>query len=102
MPPHPLTNFDIIDYFKDEPRFNGIYSKDNLPKLKEGVYVINLDQSKNTGTHWVVVFVKSNELIYFDSFGIEHIPEAILKFIENKNIKTIFFKVQSKNSIICG
>ena len=53
MPPHPLTNLEIIDYFKNEPRFNGVYSRNNLPKIKKGAYVINLDRSKNTGTHWV-------------------------------------------------
>ena len=36
MPPHPLTNFEIIEYFRDEPRFDGVYSRNNLPKLKEG------------------------------------------------------------------
>ena len=51
-PFHPLTNFEIIEYFKDEPRFNGVYSRNNLPKkIKKGAYVINLDHSKNTGTH---------------------------------------------------
>ena len=43
--PHPLTNFEIIDYFKGEPRFNGVYSRNNLPKTtKDGAYVINLDE----------------------------------------------------------
>ena len=50
-PFHPLTIFEIQDYFKDEPRFNGVYSRNNLPELKKGAYVINLDHSKNTGTH---------------------------------------------------
>ena len=49
MPPHRLTNYEIIDYFKDEPRFNGVYSRNNLPKFKNGAYIINLDHSKNTG-----------------------------------------------------
>ena len=57
MPPHPLTNFEIIEYCKNEPKFNGIYSRNTLPKIKERAYVIDLDH-KNTGTHWVVIFVK--------------------------------------------
>ena len=57
-PFHPLTNFEIQDYFKNEKRFNGVFSRNNLPKLKKGAYAINLDHSKNTGTHWVVIFVK--------------------------------------------
>ena len=70
--PHPLTNFEIMDYFKNEPRFNGVYSRNNLPKtIKNGAYIINLDEYKNTGTPWVVLFVKNNEATYFDSFGVK-------------------------------
>ena len=85
LPFHPLTNIEINEYYKNEPRFNGVYSRNNLPnKIKKGAYVINLDEYENTGTHWVSSFVKTNEAIYFDSFGIEHIPEEINKFIGNK------------------
>ena len=52
-PFHPLTNFEITGYFKNEKRFNGAFSKNNLLKLKERAYVINLDHSENTGAHWV-------------------------------------------------
>ena len=45
MPSHPLTNFEIRNYYQNEPRFNGVYSRDNLPdKIKDGAYVTNLDQ----------------------------------------------------------
>ena len=59
LPFHPLTNIEISEYYKHEPRFNGVYSRNNLPnKIKEGAYVINLDEYENTGTHWVSLFVK--------------------------------------------
>ena len=88
LPFHPLTNIEISEYYKNEPRFNGVYSRNNLSKtIKKGAYVINLDEYENTCTHWVALFVKTNEAIYFDSFGIEHIPIAINKFIGNKKIK---------------
>ena len=74
---HPLTNIEITDYFKNEEK--QLYSRNNLPKIKKGDYVINLDHSKNTGTHWVVLSVKSSEMIYFDSFGVEYIPKEIKK-----------------------
>ena len=104
MPPHPLTNFETQEYFKNEPKFNGVFSRNNLPKtIKKGAYVINLDNSKNTGTHWVVLFVKSNEMIYFDSFGVEHIPKEIKEFIKNKDIKTNLFRICLEcNSVMCG
>ena len=103
LPFHPRTNIEISEYYKNEPRFNGVYSRNNLPKtIKKGAYVINLDEYENTGTHWVALFVKTNEAIYFDSFGIEHIPKENSKFINNndmtkpsslKRIKSNIFRI---------
>ena len=88
MPFHPLTNIEINEYYINEPRFNVVYSRNNLPKkIKKGAYVINLDEYENTGTHCIALFVKTNEVIYFDSFGIEHIPKEIEHAIGNKKIK---------------
>ena len=85
MPAHPLTNFEIQEYHKNEPRFNGVYSRDNLPEtIKKGAYVINLDEYQDVGTHWIALYVKNNEITYFDSFGVEHVPKEIKKFIEHK------------------
>ena len=96
LPLHPLTNIEISEYYSNEPRFNGVYSRDNLPKItKKGAYLINLDEYENTGTHWIALFVKTNEVIYFDSFGIEHIPKEINKFICNKEIKANIFRIQA-------
>ena len=80
MPPHLLINFEISEYYKNEPRFNGVYSRDNLLKtsaVKKGAYVINLDEYTDIGTHWIALYVKTNEVIYFDSFAVEHIPREI-------------------------
>ena len=102
MPFHPLTNIEINEYSKNEPRFNGVYSLNNLPKtVKKGAYVINLDEYENTGTHWVSSFVKPKYTVYFDSFGVEHIPEEINKFINN-DIKSTIFRIQAYDSIMCG
>ena len=57
MPPHPLTNFEMQKHYKNEPRFNGVYSRDNLPKIKDGPYIINLDEYSDNGTHWVALWV---------------------------------------------
>ena len=90
-------------YYENEPRFNGVFSRHNLlKKIKDAGYVINLDEYKDTGTHWVALFCMRNKVIYFDSFGIEHIPEEIKEFIGNKNIKTNIFRIQANNSIMCG
>ena len=104
MSPHPLTNFEIQKYYQNEPRFNGVYSRDNLPKIKDGAYIINLDEYSDIGTHWVALYVQNNNVTYFDSFGAEHIPKEIKAFIKrtshNKNIKTNFFRIQAYDSII--
>ena len=103
LPFHPLPNIEINEYYINEPRFNGVYSRNNLPKtIQKGAYVINLDEYENTGTHWITLFFKTNEAIYFDRFGIEHIPNEINKFIGNKNIKSNIFKLQAYDSIMCG
>ena len=87
MPPHPLTNFKIQKYHKNEPRFNGLFSRNNLPeynsigKIKDGAYIINLNEYADLGTHWIALLCKKNEIVYFDSFGVEHIPEEIKEFI---------------------
>ena len=89
--------------YENEPRFNGIFSRDNLlKKIKDGAYVINLDEHKDTGTHWIALFCNRNEIVYFDSFGVEHVPEEIKEFIGNKNIKAKIFRVQANDSIMCG
>ena len=103
MPPHSLTNFEIQKYYQNEPRFNGVFSRNNLPKkIKDGTYVINLDEYADVGTHWIDLFCNKNEIIYFDSFGVEHVPEEIEKFVRNKNIINNIFRVQANNSVMCG
>ena len=103
MPPHPLTNFEIQKYYQNEPRFNDVYSQNNLPKIiKAGAYGINLDEYVDFGTHWIALLCNRNEIVYFDSFGVEHIPEEIKEFIENKNIKANVSQVQANDVVICG
>ena len=61
--PHPLKNFEIHNCYKNEPRFNGVFSKNNLPKkIKDGAYVINLDEYADVGTHWIALFCKKMKL----------------------------------------
>ena len=62
MPPHPLTNFEIMKCYENESRFNGVYSRDNL------------DEYSDIETHWIALYLKNNDIAYFDSFGVEHIP----------------------------
>ena len=79
------------------------FSRNNLPKkIKDGTYVINLDEYAHVGTHWIALFCNRNEIVYFDSFGVEHVPKDIKEFIGNKNIKGNIFRVQANDSVMSG
>ena len=81
MLPHSFTNFEIQKYYQNESRFNGIYSRDDLSKIKNGAYVINLDEYSDIGTHFVAFYVHNNDVTYFDSFGVEHVPKETKKIL---------------------
>ena len=106
--PHFLKKFEIQKYYQNKPKFNGAYSRYNLPKIKDGAYVINLDDYESILAHWIALHIDSNNIrasydgIYFDSFGIKHIPKEIKKFIENKNTITNIYRIQVYNPTMCG
>ena len=95
------ANF-LQKYYQNEPNFNGVYSRNNLPKIKDGANVINLDDHKAIGTHWIALYVNDNNVTYFDSFGVEHISKEIRRFIGNKNIISNSYRIQAYDSIMCG
>ena len=101
MLPHPLRNFEVQTYFQNEPRFNGVFSRYNLPKkIKDGGCVINLDEYADIGTHWIDLFCNRNEIVNFDSFGVEHVSGEIKEFVGNKSIIANIFRVQANDSVI--
>ena len=103
MLPHLLTNFEKQKSYENEPRFNGAYSRDNLAEIKDGAYIINLYEYSGIGTHWVALYVRNNDVTYFDSFGVEHIPKEIKAFIDRfLSITTNIFRMQAYDSIMCG
>ena len=70
MPSHPLENFEIQKYYQNESKVNGVYSRYNL-----------FDEYKSIGTHWIALEVNVENVTYFDSFGVYHIPKQIKKLI---------------------
>ena len=94
MPPHPLTNFEIQKYYQNEPKFYGVYSRNNLSKIKDWSNIINLEEYESVGTHWIALYGNAENVTYFDSFGVEHIPKEIRKFIGNKNITTNIYRIK--------
>ena len=103
MIPHPLKNCEIQGYYQNECRFIGVYSRDNLhDKIKDGAYIINLDEYSDIGTHWIALYVNNKTVTYFDSFGIEHIPKEVKKFIGNRKMITNIYRIQNYDSVMCG
>ena len=98
MPPHPLTSFEIQNYYQNEPKFIGVYSRNNLPKMKEGSYVINIDKFKSIGTHWIALYANgnngSNLMVQYISIALQLniLQKEILKIIGSKNIITKFIE----------
>ena len=84
--PHPLTNFEIKAYYQNGPKFNGTYSRSNLPKnIKYEAYIINLDEYADVSTHWIALFCNRSETVYFDSL----VLNMFLKKLNNlSGIKT--------------
>ena len=85
MSPDPLKDFEKQKYVQNEPKFNGVYSRNNLSKMKD----INLNEHESIGTYWIALYVNAENVTYFNSFGVEHIPNEIRKFIRKKNITFI-------------
>ena len=75
MLPHLSTNFAMQKYYQNEPKFNGVYSRNNLPKIKDGACVINLDEHKSIGNHWRTLYGNYDIATYFDSFDVEYNPK---------------------------
>ena len=99
MLPHSLTNLEIQKYYHNKPKFNGVHSRNNLPKTRDGAYVINLDEFNSIGAHWIVR--------YFDSLGTELSPPPSPQkrknknFIGNINIITNIYWIQTNDLIMC-
>ena len=62
---------------------------------------MNIDEYEDVGTHWIALYALNNDIIYFDSFGVEHVPKEIKRLTGNKNIKTNIFRIQANNSMMC-
>ena len=93
MPPHPLTNSKIQKYYQNEPKVSGVYSRNNLPKIKDGAYGINTDEFKSMGTNWIALYVNTENVAYFGNLGVEHIPKKkIENSLEIKILTQIFIK----------
>ena len=95
-----LWNTKILSKWK---KFNGIFFRKSLPeKIKDGDYIINPDEYANVGIDWIALFCSRNEIVCFDSFGVEQVPEEIKEFNWNKNMKANIFRIQANDSVMCG
>ena len=89
-------------YYQNEPKFTRVYSRNNLTKINDGAYIINLDEYESIGTHWIALYVNAVNVTHFDSFGVKHIPKEIRKSIVNKSVITNIYRIQAHDSIMYG
>ena len=99
VPLHPLNNIEITKYFNYEPRYNGAFSRNSLPRIKDEAYVTNLDYKTNKRRYRVSLIFDKNLAIYFDFFAIEYIPKEVLNKIKDKSI-TVHFEYKIMN-LLC-
>ena len=93
MPPHSLTNLKIRKYYQNEARFNGVYPRDNLcNKIKNGAYVINLDEYEDVGTQWIALICKNNENVYFDSLELNIFLKKLKLLLDIKTSKQTYLE----------
>ena len=89
----PLNNIKIINYFNYKTRFNSVISRNNLTRIKDRVYVLNLNDKNGNS---VLSFIDRNAFVYFDFSGIEHIPQELSKIKNQKSkinqLLTIYLK----------
>ena len=103
MLPHLLTNFELQKFYQNETRFNGVSSRNNLPKkIKDGSYVINFDEYADVGTHWTTLFCGRSEILYFNSLVLNMFLKKLKRFVGNKNIIANILQIEVNISIMCG
>ena len=79
--------------------FNCVSSRDNLPTIKDGAYILNLDEKQSKRTHWILLFIERNEAVYFDSFRIECISQEVLSKFKDKSINHNIFTIQTDDFV---
>ena len=100
IPPRLLTNFEIQKYYQNEPRFNGVYSRDNLTdKIKNGTYVINLDEYSDIGTHWIAFYEMNLEL---DMSQNKFKTLLVIKILRDLRSQKNIFGIKTYDSVMSG
>ena len=96
---YPISNFKIYEILKNNKKYIGTFSKNNVPILKNNQStIVNLANSYDKGSHWIGMKLVDKKLFYFDSYGIPHIPDIIRKKYPNSKIITNIYRIQSNSS----
>jgi len=108
FPIHSLTNFEILHYSKLVGLPIDCMAKDMVPKsIPENTgLIVNLNDAGESGSHWVCCVRKNNKCLYYDSYGVQHIPtqleKCLLKSVGADNIFVSDGQNQYLISIMCG
>ena len=93
-----LWNTRVLSKWKDLM----VFFQEIICLKKNKGWIINLDEYADVVIHWIALFCNKSEIVYFDSFGAEHVHEEIKEFFGNKNIKANILRIQANNSVMCG
>ena len=93
-----LWNTRVLSKWKDLM----VFFQEIICLKKNKGWIINLDEYADVVIHWIALFCNKSEIVYFDSFGAEHVHEEIKEFFGNKNIKANILRIQVNNSVMCG
>ena len=100
---YPLSNIFINNLLKNEKSYSNTFSKDEIPLIEDNKSLIfNLQNSNQTGNHWVSLSRKNNNIFIFESFGVGHILKNIYIIYKNFNIITNIYRIQDINNNLCG
>ena len=94
MPPHRLSNFEIEKYYRNKLKLNGVCSRNHLPLIKDGAYVINLVESQSFGTHWIAVYVNCDNITLLIALELNIFWKKFKKLIVNNNITANIFGIK--------
>ena len=100
---YPISSLKIDEILKHDKNYVGTYSKDNVPVLKNNQStIINLQDSRFKGSHWVSYKKIGNKIFYFDSYAVSFIPDIIKNQYPNHKFICNIYRIQSIDSIQCG
>ena len=99
---HPLTEFETQKCYWNKPKFKSIYWKNDLTKIKDGAYLINLNACRSAWTHQIALYVNGDNVTFFDTFQVKFFPKKSKKIHRHQKYHKNIFVIRANYSAMCG